>query len=109
MILSGPSWDQDRPLRNHAVRDFREGPDCRGGSIPARKAKRQSDDCLARGPSWDQDRPLRNHAVRDFREGPDCRGGSIPARKAKRQSDDCLARGPSWDRTSDPLIMSQVL
>jgi hypothetical protein len=50
----GPSWDQDRPLRNHAVRDFREGPDCRGGSIPARKAKRQSDDCLARGPSWDR-------------------------------------------------------
>lgn len=29
--------------------------------------------------------------------------------KEKRQPNDCLVCGPSWDRTSDPLIMSQVL
>ena len=62
------------------------------------------------GPSWDQGRALKNSPVGYFSEGASLQGRLDPSeRKQKRQSDDCLARGPSWDRTSDPLIMSQVL
>ena len=62
-----------------------------------------------RGPSWDQGRASRNCPVGNFSEGAGLQGWLDPSVQKEKAAIRLPVRGPSWDRTSDPLIMSQML
>jgi len=54
LILSGPSWDQDRALMKCPVGISSEGASQQGRLDPRQKCKKAAEWLPVRGPSWDR-------------------------------------------------------